>query len=500
MLRLTCLTRLEAGNRHCLQALYLVLGLAVCIVLTTSSVGFAQQTSGLGRYNGPTITVDLSSGNVVSANRPFDAWYPASTTKMMTAYVVFKAVREGRVSLRSPVTISRNAANQPPSKAGLRVGQVLTIETALRVLMVKSANDIAVALAESVSGSEPAFIAEMNQIASALGMRRTTFTNPHGLPSRGQVTTAYDLALLTVALLRDFPNRNDFYSMPAVQLGNARWVNSNILLQRYRGAFGFKTGYICDSGFNLVAGAQRGGRTLITVTLGARSGLERAVVTAHNLDEGFRRSGGLFGGGGGTPLANLRPTGNVQTTATRMRPIVCQRPRVRPTADELATVYGTASPAFAPQRSSSSGFQRSRDSASIVLPSSGEDTGGVESETEINVLDVLLGPIVREPRAVQLALGGATGPAVARLGRWTVPNPEARPDLGLAALRPSTSGTDNSQTVLPGQIPVDPASSPALVLSPAATADSGTSPAPARSSNVGQAVPQPVPQPIPRPY
>jgi hypothetical protein len=131
---------------------------------------------------------------VLSSNRAFDAWYPASTTKLMTAYVVFQAVREGRVTMQSPVTISANAAAQPPSKAGLAVGQVLTVENALRVLMVKSANDIAVALAESVAGSEPAFIDQMNSAARALGMSRSTFTNPHGLPDHGQVTTAYDLA------------------------------------------------------------------------------------------------------------------------------------------------------------------------------------------------------------------------------------------------------------------------------------------------------------------
>lgn len=464
--------------------------LAIALYAAATSAAWAQAapaSSGLGRFDGPTITVDVESGNVLSANRPFDAWYPASTTKMMTAYVVFQAIRDGRVTLQSPVTISQNAANQPPSKAGLAVGQVLTVETALRVLMVKSANDIAVALAESVSGSEPAFISEMNRAAQALGMRRTTFTNPHGLPSRGQVTTAYDLSLLTMALLRQFPQRNDFYSMPAVTLGRAEWVNSNILLQRYRGAFGFKTGYICDSGFNLVAGARRGGRTLITVTLGARSGLERAVVTAHNLDEGFRRAGGLFGGASGTALASYRPSGAVRTEATRMRPIVCQRPRVRPTFQELASAYGTASPAYSPQGSTAAAFQ-DRDASAPVLPGTTVQAPSTEGE-EINVLDVLLGPVIREPRPVALALGGATGPSVARLGRWIVPNPIARPGAQLAALRPSTAAA------APGQI-APAASGPAVVLDPSAPASASAA---TSTSNVGRAVPQPVPQPVPRP-
>ncbi|MEM6382863.1 MAG: D-alanyl-D-alanine carboxypeptidase family protein [Pseudomonadota bacterium] len=483
--RLACLLPLRPIAS--LRALALFV-LAACTVIAGASSSLAQ-VSGLGPYTGPSITVDVNSGNVLSSNRPFDAWYPASTTKMMTAYVVFRAVQEGRVTMQSPVRISQNAANQPPSKAGLAVGQTLTVETALRVLMVKSANDIAVALAESVAGSEPAFIAEMNRYAQTLGMRRTTFTNPHGLPSRGQVTTAYDLAVLTLALLRDFPNRKDFYSMPAVTLGRANWVNSNILLQRYRGAFGFKTGYICDSGFNLVAGARRGGRTLITVTLGARSGLERAVVTANNLDEGFRRAGGLFGSSG-RALADLRPSGQVRTDATRMRPIVCQRPRVRPTFEELASAYGTASPAYAPQSASGNAFASS-DASAVVLPGQVTDAAEGQPEEEINVLDVLLGPVIREPRPIALALGGATGPGVARRGRWVVPSPVARPAVGLAAAQPPAA-----VQAAPGQV-APSAQGPVVILQPpvAASATPQTT-----GTNIGRAIPRAVPAPIPRPY
>jgi D-alanyl-D-alanine carboxypeptidase len=464
-----------------------------CMVLALGllSSGFAQAqtSSGLGPYDGPNITIDVGSMRVLSSNRAFDAWYPASTTKLMTAYVVFEAVREGRVTMQSPVTISANAAAQPPSKAGLAVGQVLTVENALRVLMVKSANDIAVALAESVAGSEPAFIDQMNSAARALGMSRSTFTNPHGLPDRGQVTTAYDLALLTLALMRDYPERNDFYSMGAVRLGEARWVNHNLLLQRYRGAFGFKTGYICDSGFNLVAGARRGGRTLITVTLGARSGLERAAASAHQLDEGFRRGGGLFGDVAGTPLADFRPSGSVQTTATRMRPIVCQSPRVRPTFEEIAGQFGTSGPGFNPTAVASA---FSGDASAVVLPNSGAASGENDGADEIDVLDTLLGPVIREPQPIRLALGGATGPAVAPAGRWLVPNPMARPPSGQLALVPVTAPA--AATALPGQI-APATGGPAVQLNPpAATGNPG-----AILGTVGQAVPIPVPSPVPSP-
>lgn len=482
----------------------LIAGVFLCVA---TLAGHAQTSSGLGPYNGPNITVDVGSGRVLSAHRAFDAWYPASTTKMMTAYVVFQAVERGQVTMQSPVTISANAAAQPPSKAGLAVGQVLTVETALRVLMVKSANDIAVALAESVAGSEAAFITQMNEAARALGMSRTSFTNPHGLPSRGQVTTAYDLALLTIGLLREYPQRRDFYSMGAVTLGNNNWTNSNILLQRYRGAIGFKTGYICDSGFNLVAGAQRSGRTLITVTLGARSGLERAAATAFLLDEGFRRAGGLFGGNTGTSLAQLRPTGAVQTEATRLRPIVCQSPRVRPTFEEIAGQFGTTQPAFNPGSTATANALTS-DSSSIVLPNAGVDPAPSESAGQANVLDLLLGPVLREPQAVRLAMGGAVGPAVAAASRWAVPNPVPRPVGQLAALadpalRPSTSAgailpaAAAVSAALPGQI-APAATGPAVVLQPPVTASASAAPG-AVLATVGRAVDRPVPAPIPRP-
>lgn len=479
--------------------------LLIVSFLVAGALGFgdqvaAQERSGLGAYDGPNITIDATNGRVLTANRPFDAWYPASTTKLMTAYVVFDAIRAGRVSMQSPVTISANAAAQPPSRAGLAVGQVLTVEAALRVLMVKSANDIAVALAESVAGSEPAFINQMNQAARAIGMERTIFTNPHGLPDHGQVTTAYDLGLLTLALWHGFPERRDFYSMGAVQLGQTSWTNHNLLLQRYRGAIGFKTGYICDSGFNLVGGAQRGGRTLITVVLGARSGLERAAATGHLLDDGFRRAGGLFGEAG-QPVQSYSPSGPVQTQATRLRPIVCQSPRVRPTVDEIAAQFGTAQPAFASAGVSASAL--SGDASRIVLPGGSSD-GENDGAGDVDILDVMLGPIIRQPVAVRVALGGATGPAVSPVGRWLVPNPVARSAASAAAFAPAAAPESPSliqqafqavgQTALPGQI-APSASGPAVQLAPPSTTAPSAAPA-----TVGQAVNRPVPAPIPRPY
>lgn len=478
--------------------LLLIVSLLLLWALSLGQQVHAQERSGLGVYDGPNITIDATNGRVLSANRPFDAWYPASTTKLMTAYVVFDAVRAGRVTMQSPVTMSANAAAQPPSRAGLAVGQVLTVETALRVLMVKSANDIAVALAESVAGSEPAFINQMNQAARAIGMERTIFTNPHGLPDHGQVTTAYDLGLLTLALWHGYPEHRDFYSMGAVQLGQASWTNHNLLLQRYRGAIGFKTGYICDSGFNLVGGAQRGGRTLITVVLGARSGLERAAATTHLLDDGFRRAGGLFGEAG-QPVQSYSPSGPVQTEATRLRPIVCQSPRVRPTVDEIAAQFGTASRAFAAAGVSANAL--TGDASAVVLPGGSSD-GENDGASDVDILDVMLGPVIRQPVAIRMALGGATGPAVTPIGRWLVPNPVARSALASAAAIPTTTQSPVAQafqaaeqTALPGQIAPN-SSGPAVQLAPPGAIQASG----AVQATVGQAVDRPVPAPIPRPY
>lgn len=235
----------------------------------------------------PSIVVDASSGEVVSASEATRPWYPASTTKMMTAYVALKAEREGRIGMETPIPVSRVAAGQRPSKLGVRPGQEITLENALKVMMVKSANDLAVVVAEGVGGSVQNFAAMMNAEARALGMRESHFVNPHGFHAPGHVTSARDLAILARALYTQFPEHRSLWGIGAVQVGNRVMKNTNGLIGRYSGAMGLKTGFVCASGFNLVGMAQRGGRTLIAVTLGAGSGADRAIRTAQALDNGF---------------------------------------------------------------------------------------------------------------------------------------------------------------------------------------------------------------------
>ncbi len=258
---------------------------------------------------GAFILVDAKSGAVVDQKNATRKWYPASLTKMMTAYVTFKAIREGRATLNSAVVQSKNSLSEPPSKMGFKVGTRFTVDTALKIILIKSANDVAVALGEAISGSEAAFIAAMNAEARRLGMTNTRFTNPHGLPDNGQVTTARDMAILAMALRRDFPESRDFYKYPGIRFGKKtlRSANREFLL-RVPGANGMKTGYICNSGYNVAASVSRKGRTLIAIILGAGSGLERTAFARQLFDNGFRKRGGQnvssLTGSSGNPPAN----------------------------------------------------------------------------------------------------------------------------------------------------------------------------------------------------
>ncbi|MBN9673211.1 D-alanyl-D-alanine carboxypeptidase [Labrenzia aggregata] len=243
---------------------------------------------------GAFILVDAGSGAVLEEKNATKTWYPASLTKLMTAYVTFKAIREGRATLNSAVVQSKNSASEPPSKMGFKIGTRFTVDTALKIILIKSANDVAVALGEAIGGTEANFIAMMNAEAKRLGMSSTRFVNPHGLPDNRQVTTARDMAVLAMALRRDFPESRDYYNHPGIRFGKKtlRSANREFLL-RVPGANGMKTGYICNSGYNVAASVTRRGRTLIGVVLGAGSGLERTAFARQMFDEGFRkRSGG----------------------------------------------------------------------------------------------------------------------------------------------------------------------------------------------------------------
>ncbi|MGQ0673022.1 MAG: D-alanyl-D-alanine carboxypeptidase family protein [Hyphomicrobium sp.] len=240
---------------------------------------------------GPALLFDPEDGKILYAEEPDSQWHPASLTKIMTAYLTFDALKKGRLTLDTKIACSAGATQVQPSKLGLPVGAEITVAVALQALIIKSANDVAIMLAEAIAGSEPAFVAEMNAAARRLGMTRTTFVNPNGLPSPAQVTTARDLAKLGRSVLRDFPEYASYWGQREVLIGKTRLVSHNGLLKTFEGADGLKTGFICDSGFNVVASATRDGKRLMAVVLGEQTGVDRTLRAASLLEHGYQQLG-----------------------------------------------------------------------------------------------------------------------------------------------------------------------------------------------------------------
>src|SRR5712671_4258137 len=211
------------------------------------------------------ILVEADTGKVLAAENATQPWYPASITKIMTVYVTLRAVKEGRITLDKLIPVSPNAVAQQPVKMGFPTGTVLTVDNALKMLLVKSANDMAVVLAEGVAGSIENFADQMNANARRLGMTQSSFVNPNGLPADDQITSARDMAMLARAIFRDMPEYDYYWHLPGIRMGKMVQRNYNTLIGRYPGADGMKTGFICASGFNLVASATRDGKRLIAV-------------------------------------------------------------------------------------------------------------------------------------------------------------------------------------------------------------------------------------------
>jgi len=261
---------------------------SIMVLIAILSIGLAAPRAALA---GPALLFDAGSGQVLYAEDPDNQWHPASLTKIMTAYLTFEALKAGQITLETKITCSATANLQAPSKLGLPVGGELTVDVALQALIVKSANDVAMMLAETVGGSQEGFVAMMNATAKRLGMDRTSFENPNGLPSPGQITTARDLAKLTRAIIADYPEHAHYWSMPEMKFGKQLLGTHNGLLKEFEGADGMKTGFICDSGYNVVASATRNGRRLMAIVLGAPTGYERKVKAAAMLEYGFQSYG-----------------------------------------------------------------------------------------------------------------------------------------------------------------------------------------------------------------
>ena len=269
----------------------------------------------------PSLVFDARSGEVLLAQEAGEAWHPASLTKLMTTYLTFHAIKVGRLTLDQKIIISKRAAKEPPSKLGMKPGSQISVDFAISYLLVRSGNDIAVALAEAVAGDVENFVALMNAAAQKLGMTATHFVNPHGLHDPAQVTTARDMGLLAATLVHEFPEYRTFLSKPFVKVGKKKLRNRNRLIGRMDGADGMKTGFVCASGFNLVASATRQGRQLIAVVMGHKSAPARTEAAELLLEASFAKNGEAYLGQGG----RITQIENVPGAPQNMREDVCKR-------------------------------------------------------------------------------------------------------------------------------------------------------------------------------
>lgn len=263
------------GKKWAVSAMILTMSLAVVMCARPS--------------HGASLVVDAQSGAVLSADAPNHLWYPASLTKMMTVYVALSEITAGRLSFDDTITVSSRAANVSPVRFGLEAGQKITVRQAINAAIVASGNDAATALSEKIGGTEEKFAELMTLLARDLGMTRTVFRNASGLPDNEQVTTAHDMVVLAMALLGSYPEHYELFNQRSVTIGKKSRDTVNGILGSYQGADGFKTGFTCGSGYNLVASAMRDGRRVIGVVLGSTSRGQRARQMTKLLDAAFAR-------------------------------------------------------------------------------------------------------------------------------------------------------------------------------------------------------------------
>ncbi len=257
--------------------------LLVLVVLGLSLLGPGRAAE--AKY--AAFAIDVESGAVLHETNADTKNFPASLTKMMTLYLLFEALQDGDVTLQTKMKVSARAAKQQPSKLGLKSGSTITVENAIRALVTKSANDVAVVVAEHLGKSEDAFAKLMTAKAKALGMKRTLFKNASGLPNSKQVSTARDIATLALALIDDFPQYYHYFSTPSFTYKGRTYENHNSLLEGVEGVDGLKTGYTKASGYNIAISAVRDGRRVIVVVFGGKTAKTRDNQANHILEVAY---------------------------------------------------------------------------------------------------------------------------------------------------------------------------------------------------------------------
>ncbi|WP_174803545.1 D-alanyl-D-alanine carboxypeptidase [Martelella limonii] len=248
---------------------------AAAILFAAFTILLTGMSSARADSNDAAIVIDVNTGKVLYGEAPDAPRYPASLTKMMTLYLTFEALDDGRITLNSKVPFSKNAASEPPTKLGIPAGGSVTVETAIYALVTRSANDVATALGEFLGGSESNFTTMMTNKAHSLGMTNTTYRNAHGLPNTGQKTTARDQARLGIALRQHFPQYYKYFGTRSFKYGKSTIGNHNHLLGNVQGVDGIKTGYTNASGFNIATSAISGNRSIVAVVMGGATAASR---------------------------------------------------------------------------------------------------------------------------------------------------------------------------------------------------------------------------------
>ena len=376
------------------------------------------------------VAIDVATGKVLSANRASERRYPASTTKLMTAYVALNMLRDGKAVMNTPVVMTRRANAEPPSKMGFKPGTVIRLDMALRMMLVKSANDMAYAIAQTLGGgSMEDFVDMMNADAARLGMKDTHFVNPNGLPQDGQYSSPKDLAILGMTIRREFPAFANYFGTEAIALDARVLKNGNKLLGRFDGADGMKTGYICASGFNLVSSATRNGRTIVAVVMGANGTIPRERLAASLLEDGFKTD----------PKT------------------------INKTVDELPVSSGPPI-----------------DTSDYICSSRGRTDRANERVEEAGRDEKFGSPYLhdlgRPPVTLQVSIGGAAGTAkipagVSILDAYGIPIPTPRPEDGAPVTGALPSSTDAPTTNGPGDQIAKPADAKASPIAGSPTAD-----------------------------
>ncbi len=265
----------------------LMLSALLVLALTVTSAPLA-----LAAPKFSALAIDARTGKVLFNKDADGIRHPASLTKMMTLYLLFQDLEAGKITLKSPIRMSARAASRPPTKLGVKPGKSITVELAIKALVVKSANDVASAVAENLGGTEEAFARRMTKTARAMGMGKTVFRNASGLPNPEQVTTARDMATLGLRLMRDFPQYYHYFRTTSFTYAGKTVATHNRLLKNYKGTDGIKTGYINASGFNLVSSVNRGNKKVVGVVLGGKTGNSRNAYMIKMLDAAFPKSRG----------------------------------------------------------------------------------------------------------------------------------------------------------------------------------------------------------------